>query len=312
MIPSTFSIVAENKNFKSNSYTYIDKELNVSARIALDIDVLNAKGDICKNFDKDSWNHDINISLGYTRTDTPTIINTTINAKLPFEDGKISLSSDDVNRSKNMIYNFTRESNSSLNPFKVLGSDIKVSVKSKYSTDSVVSNEVSSEHNTTFLYAKAHIGRTSIAGNEGVANVYFENFCYGKDSLNRDCNKSLLPDGTTAKYRDDPRWFVNTQHDANLGTVTSYKDAKNNIDFNKTDFTVGLKYNERYGYPYKTKVIYYIPNRLYYNKYGKVDENRSDFSADFYNKHIEWSGHHKTNSTTESKASIPTSRRTMW
>ena len=144
-------------------------------------------------------------------------------------------------------------------------------------------------------------------------------YCYGTG-----CDKTKLPGGSSSEIVDDPRWFVNSDHNSSYGTVDSSTLQEKNTNTNVTVNSVGsinsgkslidLKYddgNTPHHYPYKT-TMKYIPNSwLIYNKYnGGATQN--EFDVEFLDDQGDWAGKYETNTATDKNASKRTTRRLIW
>ena len=187
--------------------------------------------------------------------------------------------------------------------------DLKPDKKSEGSL--LIDNNAGANGTILYYYARNHSPRYRFSSKNGTAFIYYEVFCNGTG-----CDKTLLQDSTTSKTTDDPRWFINTQHNNGFGSANSITQ-KNNTVVSGTDATgnhqdsSSISYNETRGYPYKTTMETNSSNWLIYNKYN-ANATRNSFEVEFTKEDSKWAGIHETNSSTKKRASSQTNRRSMW
>jgi len=167
-------------------------------------------------------------------------------------------------------------------------------------------------------YGRTHASRQRYSGSEGVANIYYEVYCFDNPD-GKDCNKSMLQDGTNSNRSSDIRWYINTKHTSENGVagVVTEKDNINNVTEanttgNHPDVTTLMKYNGSQGYPYKTTMENNASEWLIYNA-KDINSNKNKFSVEFEsNNSIGWSGAHETNTSTKTSDVTRVNRRSMW
>ena len=322
-IPDHFALTNVHlKNFNNETYTYLANDLNISAGISATVTAQNADNNTTYNFDSSSWENpvDINFTLPTITVDGTTLIenkndiNETL--ELGFTQGVATINSTDTNTSRNLIFNFNRETNTTVNPFQIQGRDVNVTASSVYSATAQgpVTGTSMADENATFVYGRTHAPRYRFTGPDGNASIYYEIYCSGGS-----CDKNLLPNGPDVNSTDDPRWFINSSHSSSSGTIWNVKQ-KGKSDINATDITTGsdtksvqslhYKYEESKGYPYKATMENNASDWLIYNKY-KPNAKTNEFEVEFV-KSGDWTGEHETNTTTDKHAKAITNRRSMW
>jgi hypothetical protein len=169
-------------------------------------------------------------------------------------------------------------------------------------------------HNPRQVFTKT----STSSATTGKDLIYYEIYCDGTS-----CDKTILPDGVTSEFTDDPRWFVNTKHTYQLGSpgnanqkgyavanglVKETTQATGNAT--PTDY-FGLTYDGTRGYPYKTTMENNASGWLIYNKYNPA-ATKNSFDVEFIKNGGNWAGVRETNSTTKKNASNMTNRRALW
>jgi len=165
-IPDHFDITnASVQNHRNGDFTYISNDLNMSANIGLKISAKNKNGDTTKNFSKeDNWYENplsIVMKIEREHPDGDNILKLDIPAetKLGFDKGEYDINAS----SKQLILNYERFNDQSINPFDINGTDslvdkthISVKVNSTYSDDIIITGEGNvTAGSATFFYAKA-------------------------------------------------------------------------------------------------------------------------------------------------------------
>jgi len=181
-------------------------------------------------------------------------------------------------------------------------------------------------------YGRTHNPRQSFTKADATVNytdaediIYYEVYC--SDSATSDCNKTLLQDGNNSQFSDDPRWFINTQHESNFGvpgTATQKGGSDYVTEIDDPDAATGnaihedgkldyfhLRYNGDRGYPYRTTMENNASGWLIYNRYNAAATTNS-WDIDFINATGNWAGKTETDSTTKRNAADMTNRRTLW
>lgn len=213
----------------------------------------------------------------------------------------------------NYKINFDRNATKVVNPFMVVVNDLNV-------TDKDGASGAKAGGNATFLFGRTHASRQryydATAPYQGLANIYYESFCFG--AL---CNKTLLPNGINSTRTDDVRWYVipnpfhTTPTDGVVGTVVQ-KGGLNIVTASPQAPTTGnpstttLTYTGAKGFPYKTTMennasIWLIQNET------NPNATKNEFQVEF-DLSGGWTGEHETNTTTKTPAGTTTNRRIMW
>ena len=168
-------------------------------------------------------------------------------------------------------------------------------------------------HNPRQSFAKTN---ASVSYTDATDLIYYEVYCDGTG-----CDKSLLQNGTTSQFSDDPRWLINTNHTAAFGLPghanqkgysvgSGYVKETASASGNHPDsFT--LRYDGTRGYPYKTTMENDASGWLIYNKYNPA-ATKNSWDIEFTNASGNWAGVRETNSTTKRNATDLTNRRTLW
>ena len=216
--------------------------------------------------------------------------------------------------------NYFRKNNKAVNPIVIRYTDYNVSCTNPQNNCQFNANLSSSQHtkgefgindNIPYYYARSHSQRYRFSDNNGTAFIYYEVFCSGSG-----CDTTLLQDGSNSKTTDDPRWFINTQHNMNLGTAGAITQRNNTLvtattaTGNHQDSSF-VQYDGTRGYSYKTTMDTNASNWLIYNKYD-VNATFNSFEVEFMKSDNSWAGLHETDSHTKSKAATQTNRRSMW
>ncbi len=313
-VPDHFSLSGVKVyNDHNGSFTYLSNDLNMSSSIEATLMAQNHQNAVTQNFDSASWENPISVDMNVSTTNTPSLNKNTISEQtVGFSSGSYTISWDETNASKNLLFNFNREVNSSINPFEVQGSEVTVSVDSNYSGIIVSGSGVATDK-VKFLYAKAHAPKTVSDTNDVSVPIYYEVYCYGTG-----CDKALLPDGTSSKNSDDPRWWINTAHtseDGTAGTVEQRSASYVTVISGQSPTgnhpdNVGLHYDGTRGYPYRG-VMKIIPDSwLIYNKFNS-NADHNEFEVQFNAANGQWAGKNNSESNTKTN-SISTKRILTW
>jgi MSHA biogenesis protein MshQ len=212
--PHHFDLNATLSNSNGAAFTYLSTDLNMSAKLDLNITAKNGEGNTTKNYDKGCYAKSTTLTLPHSIVPTPLTkilytenlsgINTSVSASndlnlsLPitiFTQGLAPLSVD---------LNFDRNSSKPLNPF-----DFSFSNSSITDTDNVTGSSIPSG-TATFVY-----GRTrayDIKTDQTPAPNPIEIEVYGKNSTHTFLNN---------KPQNVLYWYRNTDHNAFLNAVLS-------------------------------------------------------------------------------------------
>ena len=138
-----------------------------------------------------------------------------------------------------------------------------------------------------YYYGRTHAPRhkfteTNTIGDHNVS-LNYEVYCNGAG-----CDKSLLQDGVSSSYTDDPRWFVNSQHTVSSGIALNVREKQVSGTLNvlvqptgiSSDF-VTVNYDGSKGYPYVTTMENNASSWLIYNKYN-ASADKNEFILEFY------------------------------
>lgn len=177
-IPDHFNV--ENihlRNHKDGNYTYLSNDLNMSAHIDANISARNADDNITYNFKQGSLYYenpvrvDINITewLGIAsrhlkgnsthKHDIPT--ETLLGFGGSDENGTHNIPWDESNTTQQLMFNYTRDNDQTVNPFMVDGTDLNITVQSTYtdgstpSSPTVIEGSGIADRNATFYFGRA-------------------------------------------------------------------------------------------------------------------------------------------------------------
>ncbi|MBD3842579.1 MAG: hypothetical protein IE909_11985, partial [Campylobacterales bacterium] len=158
----------------------------------------------------------------------------------------------------------------------------------------------SKELNTTIrhYYGRSNILRQKFIGNVGDANITYEIYCSGTD-----CNKSMLPNGSSSVISDDPRWFINAIHSDDAGSAGPVVQTNGRTAVSATtaignhpDKTT-ITYNKSKGYSYQTTMLYTPSSWLIYDAYNPNASTQA-FKVEFVNPESTMTGSGETNIST--------------
>ena len=315
-------------NHNDGDYTYFSNDIDISlmsAHLAVDIEAQNANNEVTQNFDKESWEHPIAASIEVTAENPKTDSkpereiefkpNDFTEQKVGFVAGKYTIAWDETDKTKALMFNYEREINGAMNPFEVKGSEVTLNVKSTYDDIEITGNASAPEADKAkFFYVRTSTPRALFKlnnENSYIVPIFYEVYCSDDDK------KSLLPDGDTSTYNDDPRWFVNTQHDASVdGVVNTFDNSAislKSLASDKKSATLKLNAPNDLNYPYKTTMQVTPSSWLIYNKYDE-DAETNEFEVEFNkdSSSTSWAGKAETTNSTSSRATSITNRRSMW
>jgi hypothetical protein len=269
-IPDHFELkdVNVSNNRSGMNYTYLDKDLNISAKLEVTLEALTASNEITKNFKSGDKFYEnpvaVTIKVPLKDADGETLVD--LNGKaltsvehnitqdlLGFggddEDGTHTIAYNESDTSQRLMFNYSRTYNGLINPFNINGTDIELNVTSTYtgndgSTEDIVGGNTADDKNVTFVFAKASPSRL-LYDNVTEANtntpimvkIYCDKFqatslCYGIDTINGQTN--------------DSKWWIATTHDAtqNDGNISvqvesiSPNDGQASLSQANADITV--------------------------------------------------------------------------
>ena len=133
-----------------------------------------------------------------------------------------------------------------------------------------------------------------------------------------ECSRTLLPGGVDSNSTDDPRWFINPDHNSTYGiagsvtrkpsaTIVTQDTAPTG---NHQDF-VRLDYDSSRGFPYKATMRLNSSSWLLYNKYNQ-SATSNEFEIEYVKGSSSWGGVDDANSTSQTGGASKTNRRIMW
>lgn len=332
IIPHHFKITPIIDINHGNNFTYLSNDLdNMALKFDFNVTAENNDSATTPNYTSGCYANVTNIDLNYSSANIPAAL-----AKLFYKElistkeGNVTATTNNVTNTLpatiftsdnngtaqiNLRVNFSREKNSTINPFIVNFNDLNISDQT-YTASGIVAGTNSSgliDVNATMVYGRTHASRQRYEGNTSIpaTNIYYESYCFGTD-----CNKTVI-NGFSSTNTDDIRWFINTAHtnaDGNPGIVTE-KNSLGQVTAAPVDTitnpnTVVLTYHGT-DYPYKTTMENNASNWLIYNK-DNPTAPRNQFSVEFYKADTGWSGAHETNTTTKDPGTATTNRRSMW
>ena len=171
-------------------------------------------------------------------------------------------------------------------------------------------------------YGRTHNPRQSFDKNASTTYtdaadlIYYEVYC-----AETTCDKTLLQNGITSKFSDDPRWFINENHLPSFGLPGHANQKGYSIGSGYVKEIIsptgvypdffGIRYDGTRGYPYKTTMENNASGWLIYNKYNPA-ATKNSWDVEFTNASGNWAGVRETNTTTKRNASDKTNRRTLW
>ena len=316
-IPFDFNITAAtltNSNSGGAPFTYFSDDLNMSGQVPLTLRAQNLQDEVTQNYADTLYEKNITMTVAVTGVPGLTPVSGGLtNQDLPFTLGQTIIPANDVNV---LRFNFDRQTNNPLNPTLVLGDDIDMTATD---TDGVTGTETTDAAGSiAFYYGRLHAPRTRVAGNLGVASLYYEIYCFGTDAAGTDCNATLR-DNVSGGLRseDDIRWFQNTNHtsaDGNV-TLTTQKNGLTNITqgaiTNAVTTTIPFTYSGNRGYPYKTTMQMTNSSWLFWSRFAPDPVLQNDFELEF-NQAGGMIGIDNSGSNVDANASTNTNRRLQW
>ncbi len=308
-IPYEFNITeAHLYNDQNNSFTYLSDDLNMSVHVGLIISALNYEGNVTKNFSAGEWENPVDVNLTVpTRAD---LVKNDINSsiKLGFTDGNMTISWDETDSSKNLIFNFDRDKNTAQNPFSLNGLDVNLTAKSTYTSstsdtkDVSGSGELSDNQNVTFYYGRVHVPDCRFDSVDGDATVFYEVY----SDQNQTVRNSFDINGSESV--DSISWYINTLHNTlSAGNVSRYTalggvdlEPANSINISNGTETVKVTTENL---PYKDKINMTSSSWLM--------SNPTDFMVEFYSAGS-WEGQGTKGKTIDLKISKKQNKRLDW
>lgn len=218
--PNHFSLTGTTlANVNDANFTYVATDLNMSAKLDINISARGFDGNITQNYNKNCYakETDYNISyttltlepanalsrINYLETNTSTIGFSPINTNLTLNDMNASIFGTDANGTAtlNLAINFDRNISIPHNPFRFTIHDVNIS-----DTDTI-GGSLTLDQNTTFYYGRVHAPDQRFSGTSGTANIYYEVYC-------RNCTSAFRTSmGITGNESVDAvSWYQNNLH----------------------------------------------------------------------------------------------------
>ena len=287
-IPNRFNLTAVTQHNHNNSnFTYLSNDLNMSAHVSMTITALNFENNPTENFTTNSWENPVNVNIDINTTGTPTLNKNDINStsNIGFVSGVKTIVWNESNNSKNLMFNFDRNTTIPHQPFKVLSNEVNITTISRFTAPTSgaikdINSSIVPDQNTTFYYGRVHAPDQRFDDDNGVAEVYYEIYCddCNKTDMNIDGNESI----------DSINWFTNTLHVNSDGNISRYKsssdvkfgttnhDTANNTQDNIANITNG-----------KEPITLVAPSTPYKDKIDMTSNswlisNPTDFMVEFY------------------------------
>ena len=236
--PYAFNITAANLEDEDNGngFTYLSNDFNMSAQLPITVQAVNKGGFVTKNYSdrtRGLYEQSVSFNLNVNANSYPAALalqsllptNVDLNfgyvatpPSLPIpgvSPGVAVVNHDDENVTR---FNFNRGTNTPVNPFKIDGLDVNLSITDSDDVTGDANGSVIG--NATFVYGRVHMARTrgmcdSTQLNGCPVNMIFYFEFYG----DKDANKSLINTLLTPPKRsiDSVNWYQNTAHNTNLG-----------------------------------------------------------------------------------------------
>jgi hypothetical protein len=338
----TPSVGLTNTPLGTNSFIYMadmnqTQDNNMSFHLNGTISAVGFDNSVLSNFVDNCYAEPVSLTLTKTVAADNTLdyryrfYNTDIvandqNGSLNLATDMITLNTSDFNGSNNgsvnirLNLNFDRNT-SVRNPESIKYTTFDSNASSTFNADLIIKtlNGIRDLNNSSIAhyYGRTHAARQRFVGNQGVANIYYEVYCFDTISGN-DCNKTLLQDGVNSRRTNDLRWYINTEHnttnDGEVGLVTQQDGSAlvgTTVPTLNTPAVSVLTYDETLGYPYKTTMENNASTWLIYNE-DNINATTNEFSVEFEQIGGSWSGEHETNTTTNDTNVTRTNRRSMW
>jgi hypothetical protein len=315
-IPAYFNVNSNLINYENTYFTYLSKDLNMSAMLDLNITVENENNKTTLNYDRNCYANDVNISIAKILTPFPNTL-------------KHVLYIYNVNDKNSSEYNVSIDDNISVNSFS-----------KDYFTKGFASLKIyinfdrsSSKPENAFYLKIDKIDVKDTDVNKSLSNCFGEaNYVYGRiypvsaSSIGREVNTSFIYD----YWNYNKGWVVNKVHTLELGKVYFDKSYVNNtlltdsdINYTAKDISSGIqkvtfKTNHHF-LPYGVKLHLSISSWLWYHPLAKDYKDPSSDNLDclthpclrinFLNDSKGWGGIDTNN--IEIKKEFNESKRTM-
>ncbi len=332
-IPDHFRIAANLRN-ESNGFTYMSRDLNVSASLDINITAENALNNTTTNYNSSCYAQPTTYAISYNNIAITPINNlstvdfietiTSTNANVPINTNIVLANiantifpiANGGNANISIDINFDRDKNESVNPFEFTVQDVNIT-----DANGTIGSIIGLNQTATFIYGRTHASKQRFIVPTDApyrTNIYHEAYCFGVG-----CNKTLLPNGNASINTNDLRWWVNTLHnnavDGNItinpvlekGAINNVNETVRNMIAIPSITSVDLNYNQVAGFPYITIMENNASSWLIENE-DNAAAVKNEFQVEFLNAGGEWSGKHETSTTTEDSNVDRTNRRSMW
>jgi uncharacterized repeat protein (TIGR01451 family) len=352
----TLSGVQLNNHRNDSSLTYLSNDLNMSAHLDVSIAAANKNEGVTSNFKANFYENPVLIDVNVTDWNTSLPVrhplNNTKNIKdiptaqllgfgLPDANGTHTIPWNESNATQQLMFNYARENNATVNPFVVPGSDVNITVSSRYTgTAPEGSAEINgialADANATFAFGRA---KPSSDFYEDITN----NFVNTPISIVIHCNPTspdviarggcpMLGIDTLNGQTNESDWWLSTGHNEARGdgnitlsqpivtegagaptvttdvtVVVSGQDNDINVTSNATTLPMTVDINLSVTNPTDTNTW------LIYN----LDENNNLSNPDpFYKVRFigqsGWTGHGDTGHVVDSNVSEKKNKRLGW
>lgn len=169
------------RNHRDGNSTYLSNDLNMSAHIDVNISAMNADNEITQNFQQANLYYENPVSVDINVTEWNATAPSTRHPKgnlvhkhdIPTEEwlgfggsdasGTHLIPWNETNTTQQLMFNYTRENDQTVNPFTVNGTDINITVQSTYDdpdsspTSAVIVGSGIADRNATFHFARAKV-----------------------------------------------------------------------------------------------------------------------------------------------------------
>jgi hypothetical protein len=317
ILPDHFEVNASFRNF-ANGFTYISKDLNMSAILDVNVTAKNEQNITTKNYNTACYakKTDYNITYAnlsitpvgslskviYHETNSSRSGESAINSDINLTNTSESIfAAGDHNGTAvlKFLINFDREKNTTVNAFILNIKDINVSDANN------TTGGINLDKNATFYYGRVHSPDYRFDGNNGTATIYYEVY----SDQNKTTRNSI---GITGKESvDSIDWYINTLHaDINSGYYAGVstpvaKDGTviSNMQINSIDLSATA--------PHKDKITLTPNPWLVYDKFNP-DTNTTNFLVEFNKAGTTWAGKGIQGKTVDLNISTTQNKRLDW
>ena len=349
-IPHHFDVEAtlyNNNNAGASTFTYLSNDINMSARYGVEIIPRNEDGGKTWNFKEGAQYYEHNISVHIEAPLSGTGATATVYEIDPAEligfdataEGNVLWN--DENDSLRLSFNYSRTTNTPINPFRIDANQTVVDVNASYtgtapgSPADIVGEDNDGDGNVTFVYGRTHMPRyramcdaASLNNCTGAVTFFYE--FYSDKDANRTLITTLLGNAPKRSV-DSVNWYRNTLHntstDGNISATTqTIPGTTTPLVFVAGDHTTqttskGYVYNGTQGYPYKATInipnstLNGVPPWMVYDKYQADPAVNMSGALEFYGPG-NWTSSGgdslDTKSTSNTDANKNTNRRIRW